>query len=92
MEITDTTERIEACLLTVQKILDLLTARADHKTAFDLAKAQYAASVRTSWPANLVSLTDVLERVAGDDKVMLEPSERDEAREAVATLREIANQ
>jgi hypothetical protein len=90
--ITDTTARIEDCLTTVQKILEALTARADHRTAFDLAKAQYAASIRTSWPANLVSLTDVLEQIASDDKAMIEPAERDEIREAVATLRAICNQ
>ena len=88
----DTTTRIETCLATVERMLETLTARADHETAFEVARAQYSASIRTSWPANLVSLTDVLARVADDVKCRLEPEERDEIRGTVATLREICNQ
>jgi hypothetical protein len=89
---TDAIARIEACLATVQKMLDALTARADHEAAFEIAKAQYSASIRTSWPANLASLADVLAKVADDAAHSLSDEERDEMRTAATALREIANQ
>jgi hypothetical protein len=89
---TDPIARIEVCLTTVQRILDALSARADHEAAFEVAKAQYAASVRASWPAGLASLADVLVKVADDPARSLLSEERDAVHAAVITLRDICNQ
>jgi hypothetical protein len=83
----DTLADIQACLLTVQRTIDALNERGDNQAAFDLAKAQYSASIRTSWPATLAGLATLLERVCADAGLKLTAEERQAAQDAAATLR-----
>ncbi|HKQ70272.1 MAG TPA: hypothetical protein VJT73_13075 [Polyangiaceae bacterium] len=90
----DTTEllaEIESALKTVQRVLDALTSRGDDQAAFDLARAQYSASLRTSWPGSLSSLIRPLSDVAGNASLKLDASERSDLERAIASLRRILN-
>ena len=84
---SETLARIEAALQTVQSTLDALTARGAHETAFAIAKAQYTASIRSSWPANLAPLLALLEGLVTDDAPQLTPAEKASLKHACATLR-----
>jgi hypothetical protein len=77
---------IEKALAAVQATLDRLTARGDDETAFELARVQFAASMRSSWPANLSTLVGALQRVAEDASLKLDEAERGELRGAIDTL------
>lgn len=85
-------DQIHEALATVRRILDALTARGDDQAAFDLARAQFAVSIRTSWPGNLSTLVLPLEKVAGDPELKLSEDERDELRAAANVLRAAGNQ
>jgi hypothetical protein len=85
-------EQIESCLATVQRTLDLLSSRGRHEAAYDLARAHYAASIRSTWPSNLAGLSDELARIAGDMQLELTVEERREIELAARTLRGICNQ
>lgn len=84
-----TFQSIEQALAAVQRTLDALTARGDHAAAFDVAKAQYAASIRSSWPGNLSSLAAALEKVSADESLHLSSEERGELRRAVDVFRRV---
>jgi hypothetical protein len=88
----DTVTQIEAALATVQQVLDALTTRGDNQAAFDLAKAQYSASVRTSWPANLSSLLRPLEKVNADASLKLTEDERAQLGHVIDVLRRACDQ
>lgn len=77
---------IEAALATVQRTLDVLTARGCDKAAFDLARAQYAASIRSSWPANLSRVAAALTKLAEDKTIELTDGERADLVRAAATF------
>jgi hypothetical protein len=79
-------QAIEAALATVQTTLDKLTARGCNEAAFDLARAQYAASIRSSWPANLGSVASALAKLADDAAVDLTADERAALRGAAETF------
>lgn len=83
---------IESALATVQRTLDALTARGQHEAAFDIARAQYVASIRASWPQNLGALVTALEAVESDTKVQLSDDERENVRRAVRTFRKAVGQ
>jgi hypothetical protein len=85
---TDAFAQIQACLATVQSTIDALNERGDNEAAFDLAKAQYSASIRTSWPANLAGLATILERLSADEGLKLTAEERRAAKDAASTLRD----
>jgi len=84
---SDTLVEVEEALATVKRVLDALTTRGDHEAAFDLAKAQYSASIRTSWPGNLASLIRPLEDVGANEALKLTPDERRDVTRAVEILR-----
>lgn len=86
---SDVFAQIESALGTVKRVLDALTARGDDEAAFELAKAQYAASLRTSWPSNLPSLIGPLESVAGNHALKLTDEERQDLGGAIDALRRI---
>jgi hypothetical protein len=88
---SDTFAEIQRCLAIVQRIIDALNDRGDNQAAFDLAKAQYSASIRTSWPANLAGLASLLEKLSADAALKLSPEERQAAKNAGATLRDSFN-
>jgi hypothetical protein len=77
---------VEAALAAVQRTLDRLTALGHDAQAFDLARAQYAASIRSSWPGNLSTLTGSLEKIARDSALGLSDSERHDLDRAIAVL------
>ena len=87
----DAFAEIQACLATVQRTIDALNERGDNQAAFDLAKAQYSASIRTSWPANLAGLAAILEKLAADAALRLTADERRAAEHAAKTLRDSFN-
>jgi hypothetical protein len=80
---------IEDALATVQRVLDLLGAQGQNEEAFRLARAQYAASVRSSWPGNLAGLVKPLEEILASTAVQLDAIERDRVRIAIETLRTV---
>ena len=84
---SDTLAEIEAALKTVQRILDALTSRGDDEAAFDLARAQYSSSLRTSWPGSLSSLIRPLEAVAANQSLKLTEEERSDLALAIDGLR-----
>ena len=83
---------IELALGTVQQTLDTLTARGNHEAAFDIARAQYVASIRSSWPQNLGSLVKALDVVQADPQSKLTNEERAKVRAAAETLRRAVGQ
>lgn len=89
---SDTLAEIEAALKTVQSILDALTSRGDDEAAFDLARAQYSSSLRTSWPSSLSGLIRPLEAVAANQSLKLTEEERGDLAKAVDSLRRACDQ
>jgi hypothetical protein len=89
---SDTLAEVEAALATVKHVLDALTTRGDDEAAFDLAKAQYAASIRTSWPSNLSTLINPLEAVGLNQALKLTVEERADVAKAVEVLRRACDQ
>lgn len=80
---------IEDALATVQKTLDRLTATGNDEAAFELARAQFSASMRSSWPGNLSTLVGSLESVASNTALPLTDEERAALGRAIETLRHV---
>jgi hypothetical protein len=89
---SDTLAELESALATVQRVLDALTTRGHDEAAFDLAKAQFSASIRTSWPSNLSSLIRPLEAVGANEALNLTAEERSAVGHAVEILRRACDQ
>lgn len=85
----ETLVAIEAAMATVQRTIDALNSRGNEAAAFDLARAQFAASVRASWPGNLGKVVVALERVRDDATLKLDDGERRAVETAVETLRRV---
>ena len=83
---------IEEALACVKRTLDKLTARGENVAAFELARAQYAASIRNSWPANLGSLAGALRGILEGDRLELTEEERAELRRAIETFSAIRHE
>lgn len=79
-------------MATIQRVLDGLTARGKHETAFDIARAQFAASLRASWPANLSGVAQVIEQAIASAGASLTEDERDELRRAAEILRSVPHE
>jgi len=86
-DVNDLVNRIEAALATVQRTLDLLTARGHNEAAFEIARLQFSANMRASWPGNLGPLAGCLEATAANASLTLSDEERVAAREAAVVLR-----
>jgi hypothetical protein len=82
---------IDQALKTVQRTLDRLIARGQETTAFELARAQFRASVRASWPGNVSTLVGLLSKVEEDANSRLDEAERGELRAALDVLRNVAH-
>jgi hypothetical protein len=82
-------EGVGQALTKVQSLLDRLTARGQHAAAFEIARAQFAASVRASWPANLSAVAAAIDKALADGKAVLTAEERDELKEAADILRHV---
>jgi hypothetical protein len=83
---------IEAALAIVQKTLDTLSERGDHEAAYELARAQFTASLRASWPGNLSGLVKSLGGIAADASLHLNDDERAEVRKALEAFKGLLEQ
>ena len=82
-------DQVGQALSKVQKMLDRLTARGQHAAAFEIARAQFSASVRASWPANLSAVASAIDKAIADGGAALTDDERQELREAAEVLRKV---
>ena len=83
---------IEQALAAIQSTLDRLVARGHDTTAFELARTQFAASMRNSWPSNLSTLVGGLQGVADDVTLKLDGAEREELRAAIGVLSRVRHE
>jgi hypothetical protein len=82
-------EAIGEALSRVQALLDKLTAQGKHQEAFAIARAQFSASVRASWPANLSAVAAAIEKAIAEAGDSLSEEDRAELRGAAETLRKV---
>jgi hypothetical protein len=82
-------QAIDEALAAVQRALDSLTARGQHEAAFQIAKAQFSASVRASWPGNLSAVASAIDRVLALPALALTDGERAELVHAADVLRAV---
>jgi hypothetical protein len=82
-------EAIGEALSRVQALLDKLTAQGKHQEAFAIARAQFSASVRASWPANLSAVATAIEKAVADAGDSLSEEDLAELRGAAETLRKV---
>jgi hypothetical protein len=80
---------VDAALAAVQRLLDDLTARGQHEVAYDIARAQFAASVRASFPANLSAVATALERALANAALGIPEEQREELRRVADALRSV---
>jgi hypothetical protein len=85
----DDSSAIEAALAAVRRTLDGLTARGMNEPAFDIARAQFSASIRASWPANLSQVAAAIDLALSNKELALLDEEREELRGAAQTLRAV---
>jgi len=85
----DAPDAADEALTVVHRILDRLTSRGDDAAAFEIARAQFSASVRASWPANLSMVAAAIDRALADTKLALSDDERRELRRAADVLRAV---
>jgi hypothetical protein len=82
-------KEIEFALASLQRTLDRLTTSGKHEAAFQIARAQFAASIRASWPANLAAVAATIDRALAQDDLSLTDTDRDELRRAADVLRAV---
>jgi hypothetical protein len=81
---------VDEALSAVQRTLDRLTQRGQHDAAFEIARAQFSASMRASWPGNLSAVASAIDRALGEGKLAsLSDGEREELRRAADVLRAV---
>jgi hypothetical protein len=84
--VQDAINNIQKALGTIQQTLDWLTERGHEKEAFEIAKFQFAANIRASWPGNLAPMARLLEKLVADQTLTLSSSEREQIKEAANVL------
>jgi hypothetical protein len=82
-------DAVAEALTRVQALLDKLTGEGKHKEAFAIARAQFSASVRASWPANLSAVAGAIDKAIADAGDSLSEADRGELRAAAETLRNV---
>ena len=82
---------IDRALAVVEQTLDRLVERGQETTAFEVARAQFRARVRASWPGNMSGVVGLLTEVERDPKSKLDEAERAQLRAALELLRSITN-
>jgi hypothetical protein len=82
---------IDRAMAVVQRTLDLLLSRGQPTAAFEVARAQFRASVRASWPGNVGGVVRLLSDVERDATSKLDEAERAELRRALDVLRSVAH-
>lgn len=80
---------VERALATVQQTLDRLNERGHSDEAFPIAKALYSASIRASWPGNLMPLAVALDDLHKKANLKLDALERAEIEQAAKVLRSL---
>jgi hypothetical protein len=80
---------VDEALATVQRTLDRLTQRGQHDAAFAIARAQFSASMRASWPGNLSGVAAAIDQALREAKLSLSDEEREELRRAADVLRAV---
>jgi hypothetical protein len=80
---------VDEALSTVQRTLDRLTQQGQHDAAYEIARAQFSASMRASWPGNLSAVATAIDRALGAGKLPLTDDEREELRRAADVLRAV---
>ena len=85
VNVNDAIREIEQALEGVQTTLDALRAGGQDEAAFEIARLQFSASIRASWPGNLLPLADALERAAPK----LDGEKAEIARRSAATFRKV---
>jgi hypothetical protein len=80
---------IEWALATIQRSLDRLTASGHTSAAFDIARAQFTASIRASWPSNLPAVAAAVDRALADGGLSLPEGECEQLRRAADVLRQV---
>ncbi len=86
---TEGARSLDEALGIVQRMLDRLTQRGQHDTAFDIARAQFSASMRASWPGNLSSIAKAIDAALAEGKLDLDEEERAQLRRAAELLRTV---
>lgn len=82
-------DAVGQALSRVQALLDRLTARGQHAAAFEIARAQFSASVRASWPANLTAVAAAIDKALADAGGALTDDEKQELRAAADLLKNV---
>ena len=82
-------DAVGQALARVQALLDRLTARGQHAAAFEIARAQFSASVRASWPANLTAVAAAIDKALADAGGALTDDEKQELRAAADLLKNV---
>jgi hypothetical protein len=87
----DAIQNLQEAIGTVEHVLDVLGQQGRDEEAFRLAQAQFAASVRNSWPGNLSGLVEPLERILTNEAVCLPAEDQERLKTAIATLRGVSH-
>jgi len=82
---------IEEALSTVEATIDRLRKLGHEETAFNLAKLQFSAAIRASWPGNLAPLAVGLSRVLKEEGTGLDEGERERLSRAAETFKKLCN-
>ena len=85
----DAVQSIDEALTAVRVTLDRLTARGASEPAFEIARAQFAASIRASWPANLSVVARAIDEALALKTLALSDDEKAELRRAADVLRDV---
>jgi len=80
---------LDQALANVRRALDRLTESGHDEPAFAIARAQFAASIRASWPANLTGLAKAIDQALADVGPSLSSEEQDELRRAASVFRSV---
>lgn len=82
---------LDRALANVRRALDRLTESGHAEPAFAIARAQFAASIRASFPANLTALANAIDQALGEASSALSAEEQDELRDAASIFRSVAH-
>ena len=85
----DAVHDVDEALTAVRRTLDRLTERGANEPAFEIARAQFAASIRASWPANVYSVAKAIDDALAIATLSLSEAETDELRHAADVLRSV---
>jgi hypothetical protein len=80
---------IEEALATVETTIDRLRAVGQEDLAFRLARLQYSAAIRASWPGNLAPLAVEMGKTAATPGLGLAPEDQERLERAAATFKKV---